>query len=158
MELLKATNHALTQKVRHLEERVENHDAEHAALATDLVVVKVENEELKDENESLKGQVRELRIVVEKQPEEVEARLKTEMDRLLKRNQEVHEENTRLEEEMAEMEQNLVETKMQYAEVCLHPSESTTQMSLNSLILPPQINAAHETLNRKWTDLRKAVA
>ncbi len=117
LDLLKSTNHALTQKVRHLEERVENHDAEHAALATDLVMVKVENEELKDENESLKGQVRELRIVVEKQPEEVEGRLKIEMDRLLKRNQEVHEENTRLEEEMSEMEQNLVETKMRYAEV-----------------------------------------
>lgn len=135
LELLKSTNQSLQQKVRRLEERVEEHDSEHAALATDLVKTKVENEELNDENESLKGQVRELRLVIEKQPEEVEARLKSEMDRLMKRNQEVHEENTRLEEEMGEMEQTLVATKMQYAE----------------------INAAHETLTRKWTDLRKAL-
>jgi hypothetical protein len=117
IESLKTNNHALAQKVRRLEERVEEHDTEHAALATELVRTKVENEELKDENESLKGQVKELRIVIEKQPEEVEERLKSEMDRLMKRNQEVHEDNTRLEEEMAEMEQSLVETKMQYAEV-----------------------------------------
>lgn len=118
IELLKSSNHALSQKIRRLEERVEEHDSEHAALATELVRTKVENEELKDENESLKGQVRELRIVIEKQPEEVEARLKSEMDRLIRQNQEVHEDNTRLEEEMSEMERQLVETKMQYAEVC----------------------------------------
>lgn len=117
LELLKTTNHSLQQKVRRLEERVEEHDTEHAALATDLVKTKVENQELKDENESFKGQVRELRLVIEKQPEEVEARLQSEMDRLMKRNQEVHEDNTRLEEEMSEMEQTLVATKMQYAEV-----------------------------------------
>lgn len=121
LENLKASNHALSLKVRKLEERVEEHDTEHAALATDLVKTKVENEELKDESESLKGQVTELRLVVEKQPEEVEERLKSEMDRLMKRNQEVHEENSRLEEEMAEMEKNLVETKMMYAEVCFDP-------------------------------------
>ncbi|KAH6682846.1 rab-GTPase-TBC domain-containing protein [Halenospora varia] len=135
LETLKTSNHALSLKVRRLEERVEEHDTEHAALATDLVKTKVENEELKDENESLKGQVRELRIVVEKQPEEVEERLKSEMDRLLKRNQEVHEENNRLEEEMSEMEKTLVETKMIYAET----------------------SSQYEALNRKWTDLRKAL-
>ncbi|KAG9234890.1 rab-GTPase-TBC domain-containing protein [Amylocarpus encephaloides] len=124
LDNLKSTNHALSLKVRRLEERVEDHDTEHAALATDLVKTKVDNEELKDENESLKGQVRELRIVVEKQPEEVEARLKSEMDRLMKRNQEVHEENTKLEEEMSEMEHNLVETKMMYAERAVRSSQS----------------------------------
>lgn len=117
LELLKANNHSLTIKVRRLEERVQEHDSEHAALATDLVKTKVENEELKDENESLKIQVKELRSVIEKQPEEVEARLKSEMDRLMKRNQEVHEESTKLEDEMSEMEKTLVETKMQLAEV-----------------------------------------
>jgi prefoldin subunit 5 len=117
IESLKASNQSLMQKVRRLEERAQEHDTEHAALATDLVHTKIENEELKDENESLNGQVRELRLVVEKQPEEVEERLKSEMDRLMKRNQEVHEENTRLEEEMSEMEKTLVETKMKYAEV-----------------------------------------
>jgi Rab-GTPase-TBC domain len=121
LESLKAANLALSQKVRRLEERVENHDTEHAALATELVRTKVENEELRDENDSLKGQVQELRLVVEKQPEEVEQRLKQEMDRLLRRNQEVHDENTRLEDEMGEMEQTLVATKMQYAEVRMIP-------------------------------------
>jgi hypothetical protein len=117
LEHLKSTNHALTLKVRRLEERVEEHDTEHAALATELVRTKVENEELKDKNESLTGQVKELRIVVEKQPEEVEAKLKAEMDRMLQKNQEVHESNIRLEEEMSEMEKTLVETKMTLAEV-----------------------------------------
>ncbi|PQE17163.1 TBC domain-containing protein [Rutstroemia sp. NJR-2017a WRK4] len=135
IELLKSTNISLTHKVRRLEERVESHDSEHAALATELVRTKVENEELKDENESLKGQVRELKIVVDKQPEEIEAKLQSEMDRLMKRNEEVHEENTRLEDEMNEMEQALVETKMKYAEM----------------------NQAHEALQRKWTDLKKAI-
>jgi hypothetical protein len=118
LELLKQHNLSLQHKVRKLEERVENHDSEHAALATELVITKVENERLRDENESLTGKVEQLKIVVDKQPEEVEGRLKTEMDRLMKRNQEVHEDNSRLEEEMGEMEKSLVETKMMYAEVC----------------------------------------
>ena len=126
LETLKSANNSLTNKIRRLEKRVQEHDTEHAALATDLVKTKVENEELKDENESLKGQVQELRLVIEKQPEEVEERLKSEMDRMMKRNQEVHEENSKLEEEMGEMEKTLVETKMQYAEVCVHASVSAT--------------------------------
>ncbi|RDL40185.1 Ypt of gyp1p [Venustampulla echinocandica] len=135
LETLKASNHAFSLKIRRLEERVQDHDTEHAALATELVRTKVDDEELRDENESLKGQVQELRIVVQKQPEEVEERLKSEMERLMKRNQEVHEENTKLEEEMSEMEKTLVETKMMYAE----------------------INSQYEALTRKWTDLRKAL-
>jgi len=117
LENLKSTNATLSVKVRRLEERVQDHDSEHAALATELVRTKVENEELQDRNESLNTQVEELKRVVDKQPAEVEERLKTEMDRLMRRNQEVHEENTRLEEEMGEMEKVLVETKMAYAEV-----------------------------------------
>jgi hypothetical protein len=117
LENLKSTNATLSVKVRRLEERVQDHDSEHAALATELVRTKVENEELQDRNESLNTQVEELKRVVDKQPAEVEERLKTEMERLMRRNQEVHEENTRLEDEMGEMEKVLVETKMAYAEV-----------------------------------------
>ncbi|KAA8571550.1 hypothetical protein EYC84_001549 [Monilinia fructicola] len=135
LEHLKSTNISLTHKVRRLEERVESHDTEHAALATELVRTKVENQEIQEENETIKEQVKELKNVINRLPEEIEAKLQSEMDRLMKRNQEVHEENQRLEDEMNEMEQNLVETKMKYAE----------------------INAAHEALNRKWTDLRKAL-
>ena len=130
LEGLKSSNSSLSFKVRRLEERVQEHDTEHAALATELVRTKVENEELNDQNESLKGQVQELRIVIQKQPEEVEARLQSEMDRLMKTNQEVHEENAKLEEEMAEMEQTLVETKMKYAEVRIFPSPQALMQEL----------------------------
>lgn len=114
---LKTANASLTLKVRSLEERVQEHDSEHAALATELVRTKVENEELRDQNEGLETQNQELKDLVERQPAEVEAKLKEEMDRVIKRNQEVQEANTKLEDEMAEMEQTLVATKMQYAEV-----------------------------------------
>ncbi|RKF57312.1 putative gtpase activating protein [Erysiphe neolycopersici] len=135
LEDLRLSNKNLTHKVRRLEERILDHDSEHTALATELVRTKVQNQELRDENESLKNQVDEYQDMIEKLPHEVEFRLKTEMDRLLKRNQEVHDENTCLEEEMSQMEKTLVETKMKYAE----------------------INSAHETLTRKWIDLRKAL-
>jgi hypothetical protein len=152
LESLKSSNQSLSRKIRGLEERVESHDAEHAALATELVRTKVDNEQLNDRNESLSGQVEELRRVVEKQSEEVEERLKGEMDRLIKRNQEVHDENTRLEDEMSSMEKTLVETKMNHAEVCPPRPLSPTNFTNH-----PQLNASHETLLRKWTDLRKAL-
>lgn len=136
LEQLRTANINFAVKVRKLEERVEAYDSEQAALATELVHTKVENEELKDENESLKGQVRELRNVIEKQPEELENAWKAERDDLMKRNQKVHEENERLEKELAELEEELVQTKMQYAE----------------------INSQHETLTRKWTDLKRQFA
>lgn len=133
LENLRADNARYAVKVRKLEERIEAVDTEQAALATELVHTKVQNEELKDENESLKGQVRELKIVIEKQPEELEAAWALERDDLMKRNERVHEENQRLEKELAELEEELVATKMRYAE----------------------INSAHETLVRRWTDLKK---
>ncbi|KAL2759359.1 hypothetical protein ACRALDRAFT_1047271 [Sodiomyces alcalophilus JCM 7366] len=133
LEQLRGANAKYAVQVRKLEERVETCDREQAALATELVHTKVENEELKDENESLKGQVRELRVVIEKQPEELESAWQKERDDLMKRNEKVHEENQRLEKEMAELEEELVQTKMQYAE----------------------INSQHETLTRKWTDLKR---
>lgn len=117
LEGLRTANINFAVKVRKLEERVEAYDSEQAALATELVHTKVENEELKDENESLKGQVRELRNVIEKQPEELENAWKAEREDLMKRNLKVHEENEKLEKEMAELEEELVQTKMQYAEV-----------------------------------------
>lgn len=117
LESLKNANNNLALKVRKLEERVQEHDTDHAALATDLVRTKVENEELRDENESLKTQVAELKNIVEKQPEEVEERLKEQMASIQARNQEVHLANSRLEDEMAAMERDLVQTKMDYAEV-----------------------------------------
>lgn len=117
LEGLRNTNSNLALKVRKLEERVQEHDTDHAALATDLVRTKVENEELRDENESLKTQVSELKNIVAKQPEEVEERFMGQMASIQARNQEVHLANSRLEDEMAVMEKDLVNAKMDYAEV-----------------------------------------
>ena len=122
LQELRTANASLTVQVRRLEERVEVCDREQAALATELVHTKVENQEIKDENESLKGQVRELKVVIEKQPLEIEETWKLERDDLMKRNEKVHEENQKLEKEMADLEEQLVRTKMQYAEVSVHKS------------------------------------
>jgi chromosome segregation ATPase len=152
LETLKSSNASYAVRVRKLEERIEAVDREQAALATELVHTKVQNEELKDENESLKGQVRELKIVIEKQPAELEEAWKLERDDLMKRNERVHEENQRLEKEMSELEEELVQTKMKYAEVCSYLS----LMCLPGwLTLTLQINSQHETLTRRWTDLKR---
>ncbi|KAF5020001.1 hypothetical protein F66182_7989 [Fusarium sp. NRRL 66182] len=133
---LRTANHNFAIRIRRLEERVEVCDREQADLATELVHTKVENQELKDENDTMRGQVRELKIVIEKQPMEIEETWKLERDDLMKRNMHVHEENQRLENELAELEEELVQTKLRYAE----------------------INSQHETLNRKWTDLKRQFA
>lgn len=150
---LRAANANLTVRVRKLEERVEACDHEQAAMATEMVHTKVENEELKDENESLKGQVRELRVVIEKQPEELETAWQAERDDLMKRNKNVHDANQQLEKELADLEEQLVSTKMQYAEV-----SSATALLIATHRLTGQINSQHETLTRKWTDLKRQFA
>lgn len=126
LEHLRSSNASYAIQVRKLEERIEAVDREQAALATELVHTKVENEELKDENESLKGQVRELKIVIEKQPEEIEQTWKLERDDLMKRNQKVHEENQKVEKEMSELEEELVQTKLRYAEVRNNPQHESS--------------------------------
>ena len=104
-------------KVRELEVRAEKSDAEHVQMATDMVRLKVDNQELHDGNESLRGQVEELRKLVENEAATVETRLRAEMDRVMQRNLEVHNDNRVKEESLAEMEADLVATKMKYAEV-----------------------------------------
>jgi Rab-GTPase-TBC domain len=117
LEHFRSTVATQTIKIRSLEERAEKSDTEHVQIATDLVRLKVENQELYDSNESLRGQVEELKKVVESEAATVEARLKGEMERVMQRNIEVQNENRLMEESMAEMEASLVETKMKYAEV-----------------------------------------
>ncbi|KAK2875098.1 hypothetical protein FQN49_001794 [Arthroderma sp. PD_2] len=104
-------------RVRSLEEHAEKSDKEHVQIASELVRIKVENEELKDLNESMKVEVAELKTVIDKQPAELEEKLRTEMDRIMQRNIEVQNENRSMEEQMAEMEKDLVETKMKWAEM-----------------------------------------
>lgn len=117
LEGLRHTVAAQAARIRSLEEHAEKSDKEHVQLASELVRLKVENEELQDMNESLRIQVQELKNVVDKQPAEVEEKLRTEMERIMKRNLEVQNENRSMEEQMAEMEKDLVETKMKWAEV-----------------------------------------
>jgi hypothetical protein len=119
LESLKNENANLSSRVRKLELRTQQSDAEHVDLASSLVRTKVENNSLLDENESLKMQVEELRKMVDKQPQEVEDRLKGEMDRIMARNIEVQNSNRSLEEQVQEMEQELVGTKMMHAQVSL---------------------------------------
>ncbi|KAG5953788.1 hypothetical protein E4U53_002644 [Claviceps sorghi] len=133
---LRLANQQFAIQLRKLEARVQAGDTEQAALATELVHTKVENEELRDENESLKGQVMELRVVIEKQPAEIEESWKRERDDLMKRNEKVHEENQKVEKELADVEEQLVQTKMRYAE----------------------IDSQHEDLKRKWADLKRQFA
>lgn len=117
LEGLRHTVAVQAARIRSLEEHAEKSDKEHVQLASELVRLKVENEELQDMNESLRIQVQELKNVVDKQPAEVEEKLRTEMERIMKRNLEVQNENRSMEEQMAEMEKDLVETKMKWAEV-----------------------------------------
>ncbi|PLB54985.1 GTPase activating protein [Aspergillus steynii IBT 23096] len=135
LENLRHTASSQSSRIRLLEEQAEASDKEHVQLASELVHLKVENEELTDLNDAMKMQVTELKIVVDKQPAEVEEKLQTEMDRIMKRNVEVQNENRSLVEQMAEMERELVEAKMKWAE----------------------IHENHENLKQKWNDLRKAL-
>ncbi|KAJ6048005.1 uncharacterized protein N7446_011076 [Penicillium canescens] len=135
LEHLRHTVSTQGARVRLLEERAEASDKEHVQLASELVHVKVENEELRDLTDALKLQVSELKNVVDKQPAEVEEKLRMEMERIMKRNIEVQNENRAMEESMSEMEKELVATKMKWAEI----SEN------------------HETLRQKWSDLRRAL-
>ncbi|RAH71592.1 putative GTPase activating protein (Gyp5) [Aspergillus aculeatinus CBS 121060] len=135
LENLKHTVAVQSARIRQLEEQNEASDKEHVQLASELVHIKVENEELTDINDALKMQVKELKIVVDKQPAEVEEKLRTEMDRIMQRNLEVQNENRSMVEQMAEMEKELVEAKMKWAE----------------------IHENHENLKQKWSDLRKAL-
>ncbi|KAJ5762442.1 uncharacterized protein N7511_005824 [Penicillium nucicola] len=135
LEHLRHTVSTQGARVRLLEERAEASDKEHVQLASELVHVKVENEELRDLTDALKLQVGELKNIVDKQPAEVEEKLRMEMERIMKRNIEVQNENRAMEESMSEMEKELVATKMKWAEI----SEN------------------HETLRQKWSDLRRAL-
>lgn len=136
IEELKGSNHAATIKIRKLEEQLQANDSEQTTLATQLVHLKVENQELRDETETLREQVKTLRELLQDQPAELERAWQEERAGLLERNEKVAEENRRVEREMAELEEQLVKTKMEYAE----------------------INSQHETLTRRWTDLKRQFA
>lgn len=117
LESLRSANAALLSRVKVLEDRAQQHDAEHVGIASELVRTKVENEALQDANEGLNTQVRELKSMVDRQPAEVEERLREEMERIMTRNIEVQNENRALEEASEEVERELVATKMGFAQV-----------------------------------------
>jgi hypothetical protein len=120
LETLKATNSTLSARVKSLEERVQQSDAEHVTMAHDLVRLKVENDSLLDANEALKLKTTELQRLLDAQPAELEEKLKSEMDRIMTRNIEVQNENRHLKDEMDEMEHALVNVKMLHAQVGSH--------------------------------------
>ena len=117
LENLKTDCATKASQIRSLEQRAEKSDAEHVAIANELVRLKVENNELHDQNESLSGHVAELKKVAESEAANVEERLKATTEQVMQRNIEVQNENRHMEEQMAEMERELVEMKMKYAEV-----------------------------------------
>ncbi|KAI5289846.1 GTPase-activating protein [Ascosphaera acerosa] len=130
LEGLKRTVNAQAAKIKHLEEQSERTDSEHVQLVSELVKLKVENEELMDQNEMMTVQVQELRNVLDKQQAELEEKMREEMDRAMQRNSEVHSQNRAMEEQLAEMERELVETKMKWAEV------STLSAATNPIAVP----------------------
>lgn len=134
LETLRNENANLGTRVRKLEERTQQSDAEHVGIASDLVRTKVENDRLQDENESLKMQVDELRKVVDVQPQEVEDRLRGEMEGLMKRNMEVLEQSKKAEEAQQEMEQELVGTKMHFAQVSVTVLPSKNLLKLTGTV------------------------
>lgn len=117
-DALRTANTTFSAQNRTLNARLQTSDAEHVEVASELVRIKVFNQQVSDENESLKVQVKQLQDIVEAQPGEIEDRLRQEMDRIMKRNIEVQNENRALEEGVAEMERELVAAKMEVAEVC----------------------------------------
>ncbi|KAI5301096.1 GTPase-activating protein [Ascosphaera atra] len=135
LDSLRKTANSQAQRIRFLEQQSEKSDKEHVQLVSEIVRLKVENEELQDANESMTVQVRELRVVIDKQQEQIEAKLRKDMDATMQRNSEVHSQNRAMEEQLGEMEKELVETKMKLAE----------------------LSQNHDTLRQKWNDLRKAL-
>ncbi|KAK6396131.1 hypothetical protein LTR65_010241 [Meristemomyces frigidus] len=135
IESLRSANAALTSRVKALEERTQQHDTEHVAIASDLVKLKVQNDALLDENEGLKMKVEELQKIADAQPAEVEQKLKGEMDRIMQRNIEVQNENRALKEECEEMEQELVGAKMKHA----------------------QAQSNHDALHQRWANVQAAM-
>ncbi|KAK5116064.1 hypothetical protein LTR85_009346 [Meristemomyces frigidus] len=135
METLRSFNTQLTSRIKALEERTQQQDTEHVAIASDLVKLKVQNDSLLDENEGLKMKVEELQKIADAQPAEVEQKLKEEMDRIMQRNIEVQNENRALKEECEEMEQELVGAKMKHA----------------------QAQSDHDALQQRWANVQAAM-
>ena len=144
LETLKTNNGLLTLQVKRLEQSLAELNREHIELANAMVQGKMENAKLLDENEALKEEVVQLKNVIDGQPAEVEAKLK---DGIMERNLEVMSMNRELEEQVGELERNLVETKLQFAQVLPHVY----------LANKTQVHQNHETLTRKWNELRKAL-
>jgi hypothetical protein len=148
LDTLKTNNGALTLQVKRLEQSLAELNREHIELANAMVQGKMENAKLADENEALKEEVAQLKLVIDRQPAEVEARLKEEMDRIMGRNLEVMSMNRELEEQVSELERDLVATKLQFAQVWFIYKCELTFL---------QVHQNHETLTRKWNELRKAL-
>lgn len=152
LETLRSGHSHLTSYVRQLEERAQQHDVEHVNMASDMVRLKMDNDNLADDNEGLKVQVVELQKMVDQQPALVEEKLKSEMDRIMQRNIEVQNENRALKEEMDEMERELVNAKMSHAQVSSH--HSLQSLSIELLTWPSQTLSDHDSLKQRLASVQ----
>jgi hypothetical protein len=153
LETLRSGHSHLTSYVRQLEERAQQHDVEHVNMASDMVRLKMDNDNLADDNEGLKVQVVELQKMVDQQPALVEEKLKSEMDRIMQRNIEVQNENRALKEEMDEMERELVNAKMNHAQVsCRQPPHPFFHFAL--LTRPTQTLSDHDSLKQRLASVQ----
>jgi len=159
-ETLRLANLNLSARVKQLEDRTQQQDAEHVQLTQDFVRNKVELDRFLDENEVLRTKVLDLTGMVATQAAEVEARYKLELEEILVRNGEVQGENRVLREEVEELEGSLVGVKMRCAEVsfflflrelCLLLVGS---FGLTFFYLRTQTQADYDALNQKWSNLQ----
>lgn len=112
---IRQSNISLQATVRRLEESLSVLNAEHVALANDLIAAKMSLVRIEDENEALQATVIDLKQIIDSQPAEVEARLQQEMQQLIEKAKVTSLENHRLEDGMSQMEREMIDLKMKYA-------------------------------------------
>ena len=112
---IRQSNISLQATVRRLEESLSVLNAEHVALANDLIAAKMSLVRIEDENEALQATVIDLKQIIDSQPAEVEARLQQEMQQLIEKAKVTSLENDRLEDGMSQMEREMIDLKMKYA-------------------------------------------
>ncbi|KAI9472252.1 MAG: rab-GTPase-TBC domain-containing protein [Benjaminiella poitrasii] len=133
IESLRKKNRALTEQCKELQTENGQMKKEHALVAEQLIVKKMELARVHDENDALRQQAVELRRMLEIIPEEVEHRVQSDMETLCSKNQILNQKNAQLQDQLADMEVLVVEMKLKYA----------------------QSESERDTLNQKLNDLKK---
>lgn len=132
---LRRDNAQYSAKVKELEKYAQKTDADHVELTNQMMASKMENEDMKAHIADLEIECNELKLSVASLPAEIERGLQDEMDASKKRAEEMEKEVRRSDADREEMEGQVINIKMEWA----------------------QLNAEHEQLRQKWTDLRRAL-